>query len=231
MKVSSTNIKFSERLHEKLQPIWRKNHHHPFVRGIGDGTLDQRKFRFYMVQDYLYLIDYSKVFALGAVKATDVETMGKFASLLNETLNFEMALHRQYAARFGISEEELEQAKPSPITLAYTHYMLHVSQNGTLAELIAALLPCAWSYWEIGKELNEIPGASEHELYGGWIKMYSSKEFGELATWCIELLDEHTAGKSERELARLEEIFLNTTRYEYMFWEMAFHEQMWPGEE
>ncbi|KMY56059.1 TENA/THI-4 family protein [Bacillus sp. FJAT-27231] len=223
-------MKFSERLHEKLQPIWRKNHNHPFVRGIGDGTLDQQKFRFYMIQDYLYLIDYSKVFALGAVKANDVETMGKFASLLNETLNFEMALHRQYAARFGISEEELEQAKPSPITLAYTHYMLHASQNGTLAELIAALLPCAWSYWEIGKELNEIPGASEHELYGDWIKMYSSKEFGELAAWCIDLLDEHTAGKNERELARLEEIFLNTTRYEYMFWEMAYNEQMWPGE-
>ncbi|MFK2824790.1 thiaminase II [Bacillus sp. B190/17] len=224
-------MKFSERLHEKLQPIWRQNHKHPFVKGIGDGTLDQRKFRFYMVQDYLYLIDYSKVFALGAVKATDVETMGRFASLLNETLNFEMSLHRQYAARFGISEEELEQAKPSPITLAYTHYMLHVSQNGTLAELISALLPCAWSYWEIGKELNEIPGASEHELYGDWIKMYSSKEFGELAVWCIELLDKHTAGKSEEELDRLEEIFLNTTRYEYMFWDMAYNEQMWPGDE
>ncbi|KIL73336.1 Thiaminase II [Bacillus badius] len=230
MKASKTHMKFSERLHEKIQPIWRQNHHHPFVREMGEGTLEQRKFRFYMVQDYLYLIDYSKVFALGAVKATDVETMGKFAALLNETLNFEMSLHRQYAARFGISEEELEQAKPSPITLAYTHYMLHASQNGTLAELLAALLPCAWSYWEIGKELNEIPGASAHELYGDWIKMYSSKEFGELATWCIDLLDEQAAGKSEKELARLEEIFLNTTRYEYMFWEMAYHEQMWPGE-
>ena len=59
--------------------------------------------------------------------------------------------------------EELEHAEPSPITLAYTHYMLHSAQNGTLAELVAALLPCAWSYWEIGKELGEIPGAKDHE--------------------------------------------------------------------
>ncbi|WP_100403216.1 thiaminase II [Bacillus sp. FJAT-42315] len=224
-------MKFSERLHQKLQPIWRQNHNHPFVKGMGDGTLDKEKFRFYMVQDYLYLIDYAKVFALGAVKANDLETMGKFAALLDSTLNMEMELHRQYAARFGISREELEQAQPSPITLAYNHYMLSVSQTGGLPEVLAAVLPCAWSYWEIGKELNEIPGASEHEFYGNWIQMYSSEEFGQLAIWCIELLDQHTEGKTEAELDKLEEIFLNTTRFEYMFWDMAYKEEMWPGNE
>ncbi|WP_203362104.1 thiaminase II [Bacillus sp. REN10] len=224
-------MKFSERLHEKLQPIWRRNHNHPFVKGMGDGTLDQEKFRFYMVQDYLYLIDYAKVFALGAVKANDLATMGKFAALLDSTLNMEMELHRQYAARFGISKEELEQAQPSPITLAYNHYMLSVSQTGGLPEVLAAVLPCAWSYWEIGKELNEIPGASEHEFYGNWIQMYSSEEFGQLAMWCIDLLDQHTEGKTEAELDKLEEIFLNTTRFEYMFWDMAYKEEMWPGNE
>ncbi|MDV6377405.1 thiaminase II [Sporosarcina sp. GW1-11] len=222
-------MKFTERLLEKTLPIWRQNHSHPFVQGIADGTLDSDKFRFYMVQDYLYLIDYAKVFAVGAMKATDVQTMGKFAALLDGTLNTEMELHRNYAARFGISEEELENAKPSPIVLAYTHYMLHVSQNGSLAEVIAALLPCAWSYWEIGKELAVLPGALDHPLYGDWVRMYSSDAFGELAKWCIDLMDEAAEGKPEAELARLEEIFLNTTRYEYMFWDMANTKQMWPG--
>ncbi|MFA9556319.1 thiaminase II [Evansella sp. AB-rgal1] len=221
-------MKFSERLYDKLQPIWRQNHAHPFVRGIGDGTLDKEKFRFFMVQDYLYLIDYAKLFAIGAVKATDVETMGKFANLLDSTLNEEMSLHREYGKKFGISEEEFEKADPSPTTLAYTHYMLHVGQNGTLAELVAALLPCMWSYWEIGKELNEVPGASDHEFYGEWIQMYSSNEFGDLAKWCINLLDELTEGKSDAELEKLEEIFLNTTRFEYMFWDMSYNEEMWP---
>jgi thiaminase (transcriptional activator TenA) len=224
-------MKFSEQLLEKLQPIWRKNHSHPFVRGIGAGTLEQGKFRFYMIQDYLYLIDYSKLFALGAVKATDLEDMTVFSKLLHATMSEEMSLHRQYAARFGISEAELEQADPSPITLAYTHYMLHCGQNGTLAELVAALLPCAWSYWEIGKELAEIPGAKDHELYGDWIKMYSSEEFGQTAQWCIGLLDKLAEGKSESELVQLEKIFLNTTRFEYMFWDMAYHQEMWPKDE
>ncbi|GAB1805164.1 thiaminase II [Priestia megaterium] len=220
-------MKFSERLYEKLQPIWRQNHNHPFVQGMGDGTLEKEKFRFYMIQDYLYLIDYAKLFAIGAMKATDLQTMGKFAALLDSTLNEEMSLHREYAKKFEISEKELEKAQPSPTTLAYTHYMLHVGQSGTLAELVAALLPCMWSYWEIGKELSEKPGAN-NEFYREWIEMYSSEEFGELATWCINLFDSLTEEKSEAELEKLEEIFLNTTRFEYMFWDMAYNEAMWP---
>ncbi|KRE10257.1 thiaminase II [Bacillus sp. Root239] len=223
-------MKFSERLYEKLQPIWRQNHNHPFVQGMGDGTLEKEKFRFYMIQDYLYLIEYAKLFAIGAMKATDLQAMGKFAALLDSTLNEEMSLHREYAKKFQISEKELEKAQPSPTTLAYTHYMLHVGQSGTLAELVAALLPCMWSYWEIGKELSEKPGA-ENEFYREWIEMYSSEEFGELATWCINLFDSLTEDKSEAELEKLEEIFLNTTRFEYMFWDMAYNEAMWPVHE
>ncbi|MFD0676385.1 MULTISPECIES: thiaminase II [unclassified Paenibacillus] len=221
-------MKFTEHLLEKFHLEWRQTYEHPFVQELGKGTLDKEKFRFYMIQDYLYLIDYAKLFALGAIKADDLETMGKFAALLDSTLNEEMSLHRAYAAKFDISKEELEQAKPSPITLAYSHYMLHVAQNGSLADLTAALLPCMWSYWEIGKELNQIPGSSEHEFYGEWISMYSSDEFGSLARWCIGLMDRLAEGKSEAELAKLEEIFQNTTRYEYMFWDMSYNRQMWP---
>ncbi|MGX7594450.1 thiaminase II [Planococcus plakortidis] len=224
-------MKFSEKLHTSLQPIWRNNHNHPFVVEMGNGSLDKEKFRFFMVQDYLYLIEYAKLFAIGATKSQDVKTMGRFAKLLDATMNEEMALHRQYAGRFGISEKELEEASPSPVTLAYTHYMLHVGQSGSVSELVAALLPCAWSYREIGRELAAIPGAADHPLYGEWIRMYSSDEFGQTAQWCIDLLDELTAGKSENELAKLEEIFLNTTRFEFLFWDMAYHETMWPVSE
>jgi thiaminase/transcriptional activator TenA len=221
-------MKFTMRLVEKFEAAWRANHTHPFVVELGNGTLDRDKFRFYMVQDYLYLIDYVKLFALGAMKTQDLETMGTFAALLNSTLHEEMSLHRTYAAQFGITTEELENAKPSPITLAYSHYMLHVAHNGSLADLVAALLPCMWSYWDIGKELNRIPGASSHEYYGEWVRMYSSNEFGELAQWCINLMDRLAEGKSEVELARLEDIFQNTTRFETMFWDMAYQKQMWP---
>ncbi|MEH7305477.1 thiaminase II [Neobacillus drentensis] len=222
-------MRFTQRLFEKVSDIWEKTHQHPFVVGMGTGDLPIESFIRYMKQDYVYLIDYSKLFAIGAVKANDLETMAAFAKLLHETLHGEMDLHRQYAKRFDITDEQLEETIPTPINLAYTRYMLNVAQNGTLAELVSALLPCMWSYWEISKMLADTyPGASEHLLYGEWVKMYSSSEFGSLATWLIDLLDKLADGKPERELAILEEHFLTTSRFEYMFWDMVYQGGEWP---
>lgn len=222
-------MKFTDRLYQKVQDVWEKTHQHPFVIGMGTGDLPVEAFIRYMKQDYVFLIDYSKLFALGAVKARDIETMSAFAKLLHETLHGEMDLHRQYAARFGITNQQLEETTPAPMNLAYTRYMLNVAQNGSLEELIAALLPCMWSYWEIGKMLAEkYRGSSEHPMYGEWITMYSSDEFGSLAIWLMDLLNEYTGGKSERDLEILEEHFLTTSRFEYMFWDMVYKGGDWP---
>ncbi|WP_423802161.1 thiaminase II [Neobacillus sp. SAB-20_R2A] len=222
-------MKFSDRLFEKVKGIWEKTHKHPFVVGLGRGDLPVESFIRYMKQDYVFLIDYSKLFAFGTVKARDVETMAAFAKLLDETLHGEMDLHREYAKRFGISEQDLEGTEATPINLAYTRYMLNVAQNGSLEELISSLLPCMWSYWEIGKMLAEnYQNSSDHLLYGDWVKMYSSDEFGSLALWLIDLLDKLTEGKPERELAVLEEHFLTTSRFEYMFWDMVYEGGDWP---
>jgi len=220
--------RFHERLYDKVHPLWEKTHQHPFVTGIGDGSLPIGKFAFYLKQDYLFLIDYAKLFAMASIKAGDLATSSRFAALQEATLRTEMNLHRQYAARFGISAEELEATPPSFAMLAYTSYMLKVAYQGSLAELVSALLPCMWSYWEIGKRLAAKPGAAEHPLYGDWVKMYSSPEFGELTQWLIGVLDELADGMAERELAKWEEHFLITAQMEYQFWEMAYREELWP---
>ena len=221
--------KFTDRLFENVQPIWEKNHNHPFVQELGKGTLAKERFIYYMKQDYVYLIDYAKLFAVGVAKANDLETMGMFAQILHETLHEEMELHRTFAAEFGITREELEATKPTPVNVAYTKYMLHVSQNGSLAEVVACLLPCAWDYWEIGKLLRKQYG---HQLatnpYAKWIDMYDSIDFGDGAKWLIQLMDEFAQGKPERELAQLEEHFQITSKYEYLFWDMNYHKQDWP---
>jgi thiaminase (transcriptional activator TenA) len=222
-------MRFTNILFDKVNEIWEKTHQHPFVVGMGTGDLPVESFIRYMKQDYVFLIDYSKLFAFGAVKSTDIETMAAFAKLLDETLHGEMDLHRQYAERFGITNQQLEETKPTPMNLGYTRYMLNVAQNGSLEELISALLPCMWSYWEIGKMLAEkYPGSTEHPLYGEWIKMYSSAEFGSLATWLIDLLDKLVDGKPERELEVIQDHFLTTSRFEYLFWDMVYQGGEWP---
>lgn len=221
-------MKFSERLFQKIEPVWQSYLTHPFVKGIGEGTLDKDKFIHYMKQDYVYLIEYSRVFAIGATKANDLKTMTIFANLLHGTMNFEMDLHREYAAKFGITNEELEATEPSATMTSYTSYMISQAQLGGVENAVAAVLACAWSYNWIGKELAKWPGALEHELYGNWVRMYSSEGFTEIAKDCIDLIDEIAEGKPEHELQKLEDIFIKTSYYEYMFWDMAENESMWP---
>ncbi|GIN61866.1 aminopyrimidine aminohydrolase [Robertmurraya siralis] len=228
MEISKAS-KFTERLYENVQPIWEKIHSHQFVQQLGDGTLPREKFAHYMKQDYVYLIDYAKLFAAAVTKARDLETMDKLSKVLHETLHFEMELHRQYAAEFGISREELEATKPTPINLAYTRYMLNAAQNGTLAEVVSCLLPCAWDYWEIGKLLRKQYGERiTSNPYAKWIDTYDSETFAEGAKWLIKLMDELTEGLPERELALLEEHFQITSKYEYLFWDMNYYEHDWP---
>lgn len=93
------NRKVTERFHQAAEPVWKKCLEHPFVAGIGDGTLPVEKFRYFMLQDYLYLFDYAKVFALGVVKARDPKLMRTFSKNVDAVLNGEMNLHRAYMAR------------------------------------------------------------------------------------------------------------------------------------
>ena len=217
---------FTDELRQFAAPIWEADLRHPFVRGIADGTLPPDKFKFYLIQDYLFLLDYSRVFAYGVIKAPDEATMALFSQLLNETLNTEMDLHRGYCEKFGISAAEMEQAPVAPTTHAYTRHVLNVAQSGTLAELIAGVLPCQWGYAEIGTTLAE-QGGSPEPLYQEWIEMYASDEFLALGKWLRSLLNELTAESSSAEKERLKRHFLFSSRYEYLFWEMAWTQEAW----
>ena len=215
----------TERLHQAAAPIWQKTLTHPFVTGLGDGTLPLENFRFYMCQDYVFLIEYSRLLALATAKAPDLDTMGRFANLLDATLNREMALHREFAAQCGISTSALAATQAAPTTQAYTNHLVRVAALGNLAETVAALLPCQWGYCEIGQTLARCGKPATVPFYGQWIDMYASPEFAALATWLRELLDALTGTASEE---RLTEIFCASARYEYLFWEMAYRMENWP---
>ncbi|ADG39679.1 MULTISPECIES: thiaminase II [Leuconostoc] len=217
---------FSQEIITEIDNIWQANLKHPFVQEIGAGTLPVKKFKYYMVQDYVYLMDYAKVFALGALKSPDLKTMIQFSNTLQSILTEEMSLHRQYAAQFNISEETLASAEPAPTTLAYKNYLLSVAQTGGQAELLAVLLPCMWGYETIGKNLAHSPGA-KNVLYGEWIAMYSSPDFSALTEWLIQEFDRITAQQTLTQRVRLINIFKNSLRYEVLFWEMAYQEEKW----
>ena len=219
---------FTDRLWEKVESIWNSYLEHPFVKGLGEGWLDQEKFKHWLKQDYVYLIEYSRLFAIGSAKSHDLETMSLFANLLHSTLDIEMSLHRDYASKFNISNEELEATEAGATTTAYTSNMLNVSQLGGVENVVASVLACAWSYNFIGRNLAKWPGALEHEFYGHWVSMYASEAFTELANDCKKIINKIANDKPEHELAVLEQIVVKTSYFEYMFWDMAEKKETWP---
>jgi thiaminase (transcriptional activator TenA) len=219
--------RFSDELRAAAAAIWEAQHAHPFVVGIGEGTLDFDRFAHWIRQDYLFLIDYSRMLALGTARAPDLATMRRFADLAQATLSEEMELHRSYCEELGISREELEREQMAPTTRGYTDFLVRVAQSGDFAELVAALLPCMWGYSEIGRGLADrgLPG---DERYAKWIEMYASAEFAELASWCRDLADEVGEGLAPAARLRATDAFRTSSRYELAFWEMAWIGEAWP---
>ena len=221
-------MRFTEYLRQQTADLRQQVLQHPFVTGIGDGGLPLEAFRFYMCQDYVFLVDYSRVLALAAAKAGDLETMGRFAGLLHETLNTEMDLHRGFAAKFGIRPGELESTQAAPGTRAYTQHLLATAYSGDLADIAAAILPCMWDYSDIGQNLAAQGVPSPQPLYDEWIQMYAAPEFAALADWLRGLLDRLGSGAAPVRQVRLSRLFADSCRYEYLFWDMAYRQETWP---
>jgi thiaminase (transcriptional activator TenA) len=212
-------VSFSADLRAAADAVWQAQHDHPFVRGIGEGTVDTARFVRWVRQDYRFLVEYCRLFGLAAARAPDLATLRRFAELLQSTAATEMDLHRTYAARFGITPAELEAEEMAPVTRAYTDFLIRTAAVGDFAELASALLPCMWGFSEIGQRLAE-RGRPADERCAEWIDAYADPEFASLAGWCRELVDRlaEDAGPATRE--RMREAFLVSSRYELAFWDV-----------
>ena len=218
----------SEQLREKYAYLWDRLFDHPFVVGIGNGQLPLENFQFYVKQDYFFLVQYSRVLALATAKAPDLASIEHFSDLLRETLNKEMSLHRAFCLKFGVSNTELETTSPAPITLAYTDYLLRTAYEGTITDIVATLLPCQWGYSQTGHHLSRTGDTSEKNRYAEWIALYSDQEFTDFVSWLRQFLDTLTNEAGNTEMRSLEKHFLMATRYEFLFWDMAYNLQDWP---
>ena len=224
MKSSS----FSEQIRQKTDNLWTATLNHPFIKGIGSGTLEQNRYEFYLKQDYVYLIEFARVFALAATKAQQLADMDYFSNLLNATLNIEMDLHRKTCANFGISASDLEKTESAMITTSYTNLLIRTCYEGTLSDILSVLLPCAAGYVEIGQYLKS-QGLPQNQYYRSWIETYSSTEFVEYANWLKIRLDQFAEKSSEEDKERYYKHYLASSRFELLFFEMSWNMEMWPN--
>lgn len=218
---------FSEELRDENKRIWDAITGHPFVQELGAGTLPIKKFTYYVKQDYLYLIDFARCIGLAASKADDVEDMRRWAEMMGGCLKYETEMLEDVSEALGVTPGELRQTPKAPTNEAYTNHLLRVAYEGSMAENVAALLPCMWTYLDVGATLSGIGGYRGHPVYGEWCEAYNAPEYTELVDIYIDLVDRSAkAGAPVKD--RMRRHFQLSMMYEYMFWEMAYGLEEWP---
>jgi thiaminase/transcriptional activator TenA len=217
---------FTAELWASIEDIYAAILRHPFIRGLTDGSLPPESFRFYAVQDALYLREFARALSLAAARAPEDDWIIMFDEHAAGALKVERALHESFFKDFGLSPADVAATPPAPTNLAYTSYLLAVAYGAPFHEAVAALLPCYWIYWEAGKHLERT--GSPDPLYARWIGTYASEEFGAVVQAVLRATDATAAtlGAAGREAMRRH--FVTTSRYEWMFWEMGYRRESWP---
>ncbi|QBD77846.1 thiaminase II [Ktedonosporobacter rubrisoli] len=219
----------SERLRQSVLGLWQRQLLHPFVVALGDGSLPQANFEFYIRQDARFLDVLIQVFAYAITKTTEHSDMEQLGKYVLQTLLVEADLHRRYGERFGLSASEMANTPLAPSNYAYTRHLLSIATTGTLPEVLTSTLPCAWLYADVGRHLVGDSTLTADHPYADWLATYASPDFDAVEIWIRGWLDEHAATIDAQQERRLQEIFTISTRYEWMFWDMAWKLEVWPS--
>ena len=214
---------FSQQLMNEAEPIWRKIFAHPFLQEIKDGTLPLEKFQYYLGQDYHYLEGFGRAVAMTLAKAPNSSILEELSHRVMTPI--ERPLHHQLVAEAGMSMDDVQDAQRSPTNTAYVNHMLTTAAHHGLGATAASLLPCPWTYHLLRDEL----GASEHPLYSQWTAFYVAGLLQNSVDAWRSFVDREAQSAGPRELEAMREAFLTSSRYEYMFWEMAYNMEQWPA--
>jgi thiaminase (transcriptional activator TenA) len=216
---------FSTTLFASIEGMYRRILAHPFLTGLTDGTLSEAAFRFYAIQDALYLRDFARGLALLGAKAPADEAVIMFCEHGKTAIVVERTLHESFFAAWGLSPQDVYTTPPAPNNVLYTSYLLRVAYERPFHEGLGAFLPCYWIYWEVGKELEK--RGSPVSIYKRWIDTYASADFGAVVQQVLALTDQVAATLTPADRERVTQHFIMTSRFEYLFWDMGYRQQTW----
>ena len=219
---------FTNELWRSITSIYNEILAHSFLQGLTDGTLTEERFRFYVLQDGVYLREYARALSLTGVRSPNESALVMFNEHSAGAITVERSLHEGFLQNLGVTQDEANQTAPSPTTLAYTSYLLKIASLSDYPEVLGAVLPCYWIYWEVGKALLE--RGSPNPMYQKWIDTYGSEEFGSLVEAVLDLTDRACKDLNSSQNARVTDAFVTTSRYEWMFWDAAWRLEGWPVE-
>lgn len=220
--------RFRDDLWDEIEPIYQAILRHPFVAGLTDGSLPADVFQHYVVQDAHYLRDFARAVAICGAKADQDDSIVGFCEDAAGAIIVERSLHAGFIDSFGMTPEEAAAIPVKPTTLAYTSYMLRGCHQGSFAEAVAVVLPCYWIYARVGEAL--LARSSPEPWYARWIETYGGEEFQVTVERVLGVVDRLGTELSPAERSRFIEHVVTTSKYEWMFWDAAWHRETWPPE-
>jgi thiaminase/transcriptional activator TenA len=201
-------------------PVWDDYIQHDFVKQLTAGTLAADSFRHYLVQDYLYLIHYTRVMALSVYKSDTLAQMRVGQAGINAMLDMEIAMYLDFCRQWNIPLEQVENAPESAVTIAYSRYILDAAMSGSLAELYAAIAPCLMGYGEIGRRIKD-EGFIADNPYQSWIDVFSSDEFQVITAQNEAQINTLLADARPAQADKFQRLFNTAARMEVNFWQQA----------
>jgi len=220
------SMSLTDELWASIEELYGEILEHPFIAGLTDGSLALECFRFYVVQDAHYLREFARALSIAAARAPREPDILMFNRHAAGALEVERSLHESFFRDLGLTERDVAAVAMAPTNLAYTSYLLAVAYGGSFPDALGVLLPCYWIYWEVGKALIE--RGSPNVLYQRWIDTYGGEDFGAVVEEVLALSNRVGADLGHHERRRLAAHFANTSRYEWMFWEMGYRRERWP---
>jgi thiaminase/transcriptional activator TenA len=220
-------MRFSEEAWQQNAALCAAIHRLPFNTELAAGTLSRERFRFYIVQDALYLGQYARVLTLAAAKALEIATLQAFASSALGAVAVEQALHGRYLQEFGVDPASVMATEPAPDCLAYTSFLVATAYQEPWEILVAALLPCFWIYWDVAQAITR--EAAPDNPYRAWIDTYADPHFGEAVGRVIGVADEAAASTTPRIRDGMLTAFRRSAHYEWLFWDGAYRRRGWPA--
>ena len=212
---------FTKTLWDHISEIYEAIINHPFNRELAQGILPEDKFKFYIKQDALYLVDFSRALAIVGSKALLPQRILDFLEFAKDGLIVERALHDEYFRRFDVTLD-VDQA---PGCFAYTNYLIATASHRSFEEAVAALLPCFWIYREVGMHI--VGQSVPDNPYQLWVDTYAGEAFGAAVERAIEITEEVGSGATEEGRERMTEAFVLSSRLEWMFWDSAYRMEPW----
>jgi len=217
---------FSRQLRRRSGRIWQAIETHAFLRELQAGTLPMDRFTYFILQDYLYLLDFAQVLCLGGAKSPDLKTLELFCRHALGAVEVERSFHASFGKTLGLSAKQLDEVPKGPITRGYINHLQSVARAGSLGELVAAVLPCYWIYGEVGRRLYR-KRPRKPKIYRQWIETYATEAFWRPVREQIDLMDQLGRAANRREKKLMTDHFLLSSRYEYMFWQQAYALESW----